>query len=211
MSAQPIVYPEVGEMMKRRESKVEAIVIGASAGGITALLSILAPLPKVLRLPIVVVLHLAEDNRGGRLVDVFSHHLEPRVRFAEDKDYLASDTVYFAAPGYHLSIEKERWFSLSREEPRHFSRPSIDYLMMSAAEAYPGTLLGILLTGASEDGAEGMASIRRAGGFTVVQNPADAEFDIMPRAAIRLCEPDGIYSLQQIRALIYFLETPDVG
>jgi len=198
------------EFMNGRQHEMEAIVIGASAGGVSALLAILSPLPRNMRIPIIVVLHVAEDKQS-KLAEVFAHNLAPPVVFAQDKAFVVPGTVYFAVPGYHLSIEKGRWFSLSREEPRYFSRPSIDYLMMSAADAYGSALLGILLTGASEDGAEGMACIASSGGFTVVQDPDEAEFSIMPQAAIDLFTPQQILSLQQIRTLVFLLETVNVG
>lgn len=201
---------DIGATLRSREQGVDAIVIGASAGGINALLTILSPLPEVLPIPIVTVLHVAEE-KASRLVEVFSHHLAANVAFAADKAYVGTDTVYFAAAGYHLSIENERWFSLSREEPHLYSRPSIDFLFSSAAEAYGQALLAILMTGASDDGAEGLAAVARAGGITVVQNPEEAEFATMPQAALKVLRPDQILSLQQIRTLIYRLETPDVG
>lgn len=201
---------DIGATLRSREQGVDAIVIGASAGGINALLTILSPLPEALPIPIVTVLHVAEE-KASRLVEVFSHHLAANVAFAADKAYVGTDTVYFAAAGYHLSIENERWFSLSREEPHLYSRPSIDFLFSSAAEAYGQALLAILMTGASDDGAEGLAAVARAGGITVVQNPEEAEFATMPQAALKVLRPDQILSLQQIRTLIYRLETPDVG
>lgn len=193
-----------------RETEIDAIAIGASAGGISALLAILEPLPHQLRVPIFIVLHVAEEKEC-RLADVFGHHLAPKVRFAEDKAYVAADTVYFAGPGYHLSLEKGGWFSLSREEPRFFSRPAIDFLLTSAADVYGPRLLGIVMTGANEDGAEGLAAVGRAGGATVVQDPAEAEFDTMPLAALRLRQPDWVLTLAQIRDLIYRLETINAG
>ncbi len=201
---------DIDATLRSREQGVDAIVIGASAGGINALLTILSPLPEALPIPIVTVLHVAEE-KASRLVEVFSHHLAANVAFAADKAYVGTDTVYFAAAGYHLSIENERWFSLSREEPHLYSRPSIDFLFSSAAEAYGQALLAILMTGASDDGAEGLAAVARAGGITVVQNPEEAEFATMPQAALKVLRPDQILSLQQIRTLIYRLETPDVG
>jgi len=194
----------------QREHEIQAIVIGASAGGISALLTLLAPLPQKLRLPIITVLHVAEE-KSSKLTEVFGHHVAAPVRFAEDKAYVSPDTVYFASPGYHLSIEKARWFSLSREDPRFFSRPSIDFLLTSAADAYGAALLAIVLTGANEDGAEGLAAVARAGGVTIVQDPDEAEFDIMPKAALNTCRPDRILPLMQIRTLIYRLETLDAG
>jgi two-component system chemotaxis response regulator CheB len=185
---------------------IEAIVIGTSAGGIQALLTLLAPLPSKLRLPIVIVIHLLE-KRDCLLMEVFQHHLAARVRLAQDKEAIEPDTVYFAGPGYHLSIERHKTFSLSNEEPMHYSRPAIDMLMTSAADAYGPALLGIILTGCSEDGALGLASIQDAGGLTVVEDPVKAEFPIMPRAAIALRKPNFVLPLNDIHKLIHHLET----
>ena len=184
---------------------IEAIVIGASAGGIKALLNLLAALPADFRIPIIIVLHMP-DTRESRLVEVFQHHIALSVKLAQDKADIAPGHVYFAGPGYHLLIERGRSFSLSCEEPIHYSRPSIDILMVSAADAYGASLAGILLTGASHDGAEGMARIHEAGGLTVVQEPADAEIATMPQAALDLFTPDFILPLAEIQQLISRLE-----
>ena len=189
-----------------RRSGVDALVIGASAGGIDALMRLLPALPPAPRFPVVVLLHLPDD-RESRLAAVFQQHLAQPVLQAEDKAVLAPGSIYFAPPGYHLSIERERCFSLSQEEPVHFSRPSIDVLMTSAADAYGTKLCGIVLTGASADGAEGLAAIGEAGGLTIVQDPRDAEIATMPAAAIRARTPDHILTLGAIGALLPDLET----
>jgi two-component system chemotaxis response regulator CheB len=185
---------------------IGALVIGASAGGIDALMRILPGLPPKPSYPVVVVLHLPDD-RDSRLAEVFQQHLPMPSLQAQDKAPLVAGSVYFAPPGYHLSIENELVFSLSQEEPVHYSRPSIDVLMASAADAYGASLCGILLTGASHDGAAGMAAIGAAGGLTIVQEPADAEIKTMPAAAIRLRAPSLTLPLREIRALLATLET----
>ncbi|MDB5829551.1 MAG: chemotaxis protein CheB, partial [Variovorax sp.] len=171
--------------------RIDAVVIGASAGGIDALLILLAGLPASWRLPVVTVLHLSE-GRESRLAEVFAQRLTIPVREAEDKCPLAPGTLYFAPPGYHLSIERNRTFSLSCEPPVLFSRPSIDVLMSSAADAYEEALAGLLLTGANEDGARGMAHIHALGGFTAVQDPAEAHVPTMPLAALARHAPDAV-------------------
>ncbi len=185
--------------------RIAALVIGASAGGIDALLRILPRLPVSPPFAVVVLLHLPDD-RESRLAEVFAQHLPLPVLQAEDKAMLAAGSVYFAPPGYHLSIEAEGCFSLSQEEPVHFSRPSIDVLMASAADAYGAQLCGIVLTGASADGAAGLAAIGAAGGLTVVQDPAEAEISTMPAAAIRARAPDFVLPLAGIGALLATLE-----
>jgi len=185
--------------------KIEAIVIGASAGGIKALLNVLGNLPVHFRVPIIIVLHMPE-SRESRLAEVFQHYMAIKVTMAQDKDHIASGQVYFAGPGYHLSIERDRSFSVSCEDPIHYSRPSIDMLMLSAADAYGSSLAGILLTGANQDGAEGIARIHEVGGLTIIQDPTEAEIAIMPQSALNLFTPDFIFPLREIRKLIFRLE-----
>jgi two-component system chemotaxis response regulator CheB len=190
----------------KRESEIAAIAIGASAGGVDALLKILGGLPANYRLPIFVVLHI-RDDRESRLAAVFEQHVQIPVRQAKDKEEIEDGVLYFAGPGYHLSVEQDRSFSLSGEDPVHYSRPAIDILMSSAADVYGSTLAGFLLTGANQDGAEGLANIRQAGGLTVVQDPAEALIAIMPQAAIDRHQPDLILPLHDMHTLLIKLGT----
>lgn len=184
---------------------VDAIVIGASAGGVEALLTLFTGLPADWHLPIVAVLHLPE-GRDSRLAQVFGHRLPFPVRDAEDKRSVAPGVLHFAPPGYHLSIERDRCFSLSCEAPVLYSRPSIDVLMASAADAYGPAVAGFLLTGANEDGAEGLAQVHAAGGFTAVQDPAEAHIPTMPLAGIARHTPDAVLPLVGLRALLLELD-----
>ncbi|MYM33127.1 chemotaxis protein CheB [Duganella sp. FT94W] len=184
---------------------VEAVVIGASAGGVGALLRLLPGLPAHYPCAVVAVLHLPE-GRQSQLAGVFQQRMKLPVREARDKEDLASGTLYFAGSGYHLSVELDRSFSLSCEAPVHFARPAIDYLMASAADAYGPALVGILLTGANQDGAAGIAAIGQAGGLTVVQDPREAEVPTMPQEAIRLRQPDLVLPLDEIHTLLMMLE-----
>jgi two-component system chemotaxis response regulator CheB len=184
---------------------VEAVVIGASAGGVHALLALLSGLPERFSLPIIAVLHLPQE-RDSRLANVFQQRLGMAVREAADKEPIAPSTLYFAGSGYHLSVEMDRTFSLSCEEPVNYSRPSIDVLMESAADAYGTGLAGLLLTGANFDGAAGLARIKQRGGLTAVQDPAEAQVATMPRAAIRKLKPNLILTLDGIRQLLIQLD-----
>lgn len=184
----------------------EAVVVGASAGGVEALLTVFAHLPPAFELPVVVVLHLPE-RRPSELPVVLEHRLRRPVREARDKAPVERGLIYVAGPSYHLSIEQDRSFSLSLEPRVHFSRPSIDLLFDSAADAYGPALTGVLMTGASEDGARGLAAIREAGGRTVVQDPAEAKIATMPEAALALFRPDHILTLHGIGKLLADLET----
>ncbi len=185
---------------------VDAVVIGASAGGVDALMTLLADLPAQWRLPVVVVLHLPE-NHESRLAEVFRPRTPLAVCEAADKAPVAPGTLYFAPPGYHLSIERDRSFSLSCEPPVSYSRPSIDVLMSSAADAYGRALAGMLLTGANEDGASGMLRIHQAGGLTAVQDPAEALVATMPGAALKRHTPDFVFPLRELRALLLQLDS----
>ncbi|AZF58458.1 chemotaxis protein CheB [Pseudomonas sp. R11-23-07] len=184
---------------------IEAIVVGASAGGVEALLSIFGGLPTTFGLPIVAVLHLP-DERRSQLAEVFARRLRIPVKEARDKESIEAGTLYFAGPGYHLSVEHDRSLSLSQEDRVHHSRPAIDFLFASAADAYGRGLLAILLTGANQDGARGLAHVKQSGGITVVQDPAEARIAVMPLAALALHTPDHILFLSQIGSLLASLE-----
>jgi len=186
--------------------RVQAVVIGGSAGSVDALIQLLPALPEGFGLPVFCILHMPQD-RDSRLAELFNERLPLPVREAVDKEAITAGTVYFAGPGYHLSVERDFTFSLSCEPPVHYARPAIDLLMESSAQAYGEGLVGILLTGANHDGAEGMAQIRASGGFTVVQDPMDAQVATMPLEAIRRCNPHLVLPLARIRALLPLLET----
>lgn len=182
-----------------------AVVIGASAGGVECLLQLFECLPEGFSLPIIVVLHLPESGEP-KLVEVFQDKVKMPVRQAQDKEPVEPGVLYFAGAAYHLSIEENRCFSLSDEMPRHYARPSIDVLMQSAADSFGKELAGFILSGASRDGASGLAYIKREGGLTVVQNPAEAKFPVMPQAAIDECEPDFVLSTDEMCKLILKLD-----
>jgi two-component system chemotaxis response regulator CheB len=191
--AERILIPEGRE--------IDAVVIGGSAGGLEAMLRILSGLPAAYRLPLIALLHLP-GNGSSRLTDVFSGRLAIPVEEAIDKAHIAPGTLYIATGGYHLLVEQDRSFALSCDAPVHFSRPSIDVLMESAADAWGTRLAGILLTGANDDGAEGLARIGEQGGLTVVQDPGEAAMPTMPRAAIERRRPDLVLTLDRIRMLL---------
>jgi two-component system chemotaxis response regulator CheB len=165
-------------------SSMEAIVIGGSAGGLEALLAIIPALPEQLSCPIIIVLHLP-PTQPNRVPEILSRICARAVCEAEDKMPLCKHTIYVAAPNYHLLIERDRSLSLSMDEPVHHSRPAIDVLFESAADAYGPAVAGLVLSGANQDGAEGLFQIWQAGGVAIVQNPATASSSVMPQAAIR--------------------------
>ncbi|MEO6276241.1 chemotaxis protein CheB [Roseateles sp.] len=179
----------------------ELIVIGASAGGVAALLALLTPLPASYALPIVALLHLL-PRHDSQLGHVLAQRLALPVHEPQDKEPVQAGHVYVASADYHLLIEADRCFAFSNEPPVSFSRPSIDVLMTAAADAYGAALAGVLLTGANMDGAEGMAAIQARGGLTIVQDPQDADVPTMPEAAIARSRPDHILPLRAIGPLL---------
>ena len=161
----------------------EAVVIGVSAGGLAVLSVILQGLPADYPLPVMVTQHRSKEERT-LLEEVLQARCSIRIRQAEEKEKIAGGAVYLAPADYHLLIEEDRTFSLTSDEPVHFSRPSIDLLFETASEVYGDKLIGIILTGASKDGAAGIRAIRGRGGLTIAQDPAEAAYPLMPRAAI---------------------------
>lgn len=189
----------------QRRAPLQALLIGASAGGVEALLRLLEDLPSDYRLPVVCLLHVP-DRCDSLLADLLARRLRLPAKEAEDKEYLRGGMVYVAPAGYHLSIESDHSFSLSCEDARHFSRPSIDLLFESAADVYGEHLAAALLTGANADGAEGLLAIQQAGGLTLVQDPADAQVPTMPEAALALLQPDFLLPLAAMRVLLTELD-----
>jgi two-component system chemotaxis response regulator CheB len=177
------------------------IVIGASLGGVRALSLVLGKLsPKHFPLPVAVVLHRGKDT-GPALLDALVRGSPLPVREALDKEPLMAGTVFLAPPDYHLLIEPTH-FCLSVDEPVLFARPSIDVLFESAADAFGRSVIGVILTGASQDGARGAARIKMRGGRLIVQDPETAEGEIMPRAALQATEADYILPPERIGVLL---------
>ncbi|UVO17780.1 MULTISPECIES: chemotaxis protein CheB [Stutzerimonas stutzeri group] len=192
-------------MAGKRRPPVEAVVIGTSAGGLAALSVLVAGLEATFRLPLLVVQHIP-SGVPTQLAEIFQRKTGLHVKEADEKETVRGGTLYFAAPGYHLLVEQDTSLSLSQDDSVHFSRPSIDVLFESAADAWGERVAGILLTGANEDGAAGLEAIHRAGGLTIVQDPDEAEVDSMPRAALQRFAPDYILPLRDIHRLLRELE-----
>jgi two-component system chemotaxis response regulator CheB len=184
---------------------IDGVAIGTSAGGIEALSVLLPALPPTLQAAVFVVIHLPRE-RPSLLVDVFQPKCAVPVREAQDKDVVEPGTVYFAPPDYHLLIERGPELALSADDLVNFSRPSVDVLFESAADVYGTRLLGIILTGASHDGAVGLDAVRRAGGRTMVQRPDTAHVPVMVEAALRRGPVDYVLPLDEIAALLRSLD-----
>lgn len=181
--------------------EAEAVVIGASAGALEALSVLLPALPAAFNLPVIVVVHLPPDRRS-MLAELLQQRCRILVCEAEDKEAISRGTAYLAPPDYHLLIELDKSFALSSDEPVHFSRPSIDVLFESAADAYGSALIAIVLTGANADGAKGMGAVAAAGGTAIVQNPESAFAAAMPESALELAPNARVMTLDEIAAYL---------
>lgn len=175
----------------------ELIVVGASWGGLEAVGRLLATLPDELDVPLVIVQHRGADGRRTGLAELLQETTRRPVRDATDKEPLERGVVYLAPPDYHLLAEPGH-FALSTDERVNYARPSVDVLFQSAADSYgPGTI-GIILTGANEDGAAGLARLKEAGGVAIVQDPRTAERAEMPEAALAATSADVVLPLDEI-------------
>lgn len=180
---------------------IELIVIGCSAGGFNALRTVLEALPRGFAVPVVVVCHVGDDGHD-RLAELLGRHCAIAVEEVEDKAPLTPRTVHVAPAGYHLLLEDNRSFSLSVDPKVCGVRPSIDVLFESVADVLPGRTIGVVLTGANNDGAHGLKAIRDSGGLGVVQDPEHAYAATMPAAALATAGADHVAPLEAIGALL---------
>ena len=179
----------------------QAVVIGASAGGLNALQRVLAPLPADFALPILVVQHRLPTS-DDFLTFSLKESCQLAVKEADEKEPARPGRVYIAPANYHLLVERDKTLSLSIDAKVCYSRPSIDVLFETAAEAYRSGLIGIILTGASDDGTAGLKKIKEEGGLTIAQDPNTAEYAVMPLSAIREDIVDKIFPLSEIGAFL---------
>lgn len=180
---------------------IQAVVVGASAGAVEALTVLLPPLPRDFPVSVVVLVHVP-NHVPSLLVELFAARCALPVREPVDKEPVGAGTIWFAPPNYHLLIERDRSFALSIDAPVNFSRPSIDVLFESAADAYGPSLLAMVLTGASRDGAAGALRVRRSGGLVAVQDPSTAEAPMLPSIALSQASPQWVGSLPELSALL---------
>ncbi len=181
--------------------RVRVIVIGGSAGAIDALNVIVPRLPEGFAVPLALALHLPATS-PSHLPRLLMHKSALTVKEPDDKEPLAPGHFYVAPPNYHLLLEKDGRFSLSVDNQVHYSRPSIDVLFESAADAFGDQVVGLLLSGANEDGARGLLRIKKAGGLTIVQAPETALVPVMPGAGLRLAEPAHVLSAADIGVVL---------
>ena len=180
---------------------IRAVAIGGSAGAVQALLHILPALPASYPLPVLVVVHVPPD-RDNALVPLLQDRCQLAVKEAEDKETLAPGVVYFAPSDYHLLVEADGALALSSDELVNHSRPSIDVLLESAADALGPNLVAIVMTGANEDGAAGLRAVADAGGVAIVEDPAEASSRTMPEAALQACPAATAMTLDAIKSYL---------
>ncbi len=185
---------------------VSIIVIGASAGGMETIKKILSELPKNFSIPIVVVLHLM-SGKESEIVKLLQNNCKIEIVEATINSKIEKGMAIFAPPNYHILIEKNGSYSLSTESKINFSRPSIDILFETAADAFGSEVVGIVLSGASSDGSKGLLEIKNKGGTCIVQDPKTAVFDTMPKKAIESVEVDYILSPKEIAKYLILTNT----
>ena len=171
------------------ENKIDIILIGGSAGSLEAILQILPKLTTEFSIPIVIILHRKTDN-DNTLLELLTSRTQFNVREVEEKEVPENACLYIAPADYHILFEEDRSFSVDDSEKVNYSRPSIDVAFQSAASVYKDRLLGILLSGANNDGVMGLQSIKDNGGKIMIQDPFNAEMPVMPLAALDQVQPD---------------------
>ena len=177
-------------------SAYSIVVIGTSWGGLAALTKLLGALPGDFSIPIAVVQHRSKESER-LLPQLLQDATELTICEMDDKDTLRPGNVHLAPADYHALID-EGIVTLTVEDPVRFSRPSIDVLFMSAADTYRARTIGVVLTGANEDGSRGLQHIVKRGGLALVQDPKTAEIPIMPAAAIKAVPSAKVLSLEGI-------------
>lgn len=188
-----------------RESQIDAVVLGASAGGIDALQRVLGGLPASFPVPILVVVHVSASGTSV-LPQILSKAGRLRARHANDGDAFAPGEVYVAPPDHHLLVRKDA-MAVSREAQENGHRPSVNVLFRSAARAFGPRLAAVVLSGSLDDGAAGLAAVQAAGGVAIVQDPADAAFPSMPASALERVDADHVASAEGIAEILVSLAT----
>lgn len=179
------------------EAPYQAIVLGASAGGMALVNRLVSALPADFSMPMLIVQHIP-DSSDGAWAQLLNGRSKVSVKEADEKERIRKGTVYLAPANYHLLLEPDLTLTLTVDERVNYARPSIDVLFETAAESCRDRLIGIVCTGGNSDGAKGLLQIKKCGGLTVVQDPKTAEAPSMPLAAIKVVEPHYVLSPEGI-------------
>jgi two-component system, chemotaxis family, protein-glutamate methylesterase/glutaminase len=187
--------------MIQNQKKYQVIVIGGSAGAMSVLVELLPGFPADFPVPIIVAVHL-HPRQDNAHIERLASQCALRVKEADEKEPVQAGTIYLAPPNYHLLIENDRTFSLSIDERVNYARPAIDVLFETAAQVYGPQTIGVVLTGANNDGAGGLRLIKERGGLAIVQDPRTAESTYMPQAALEATPVDHLLSVPEIGKLL---------
>ena len=182
----------------------KAIVIGGSAGSFQVVIQILEKLPPNLSMPVFLCMHRLKHVRKG-FEETLAYNAALQVREPFDKEEIRNGFVYLAPANYHMLIEKDRTISLSTDDPLNHSRPSLDLSFASAADVYGIGLIGILLSGANQDGTEGVALVKQNNGTIIIQDPMDCEIATMCESALRVTSPDHLLNAREIVEFVSLL------
>ncbi len=175
----------------------KAIVIGGSAGSFQVVTRILSAVSPNLSLPVFLSLHRLKHVRSGFLEALM---MKSKIQIIEpnDKEQIRPGKAYLAPANYHMYVELGNRIALSTEEPVHHSRPSIDLSFHTAANVYRDKLIGIILSGANQDGAMGIKKVKESGGLTIVQDPKDCQVSTMTEASLNLIKADYVFTSDRI-------------
>jgi two-component system chemotaxis response regulator CheB len=179
----------------------KALIIGGSAGSFQLIVQILSQLPENYPLPILLSLHRLKHVRNG-FVEALSIKSKIEIVEPTDKELIKPGKAYLAPANYHMLVDLDRRISLSIGNQVNHSRPSIDLSFQTAAESYRDKLLAVILSGANKDGAAGIKRVSDLGGYTIVQDPAEAQISTMPNAAIALFKPNQVLDINDISRYI---------
>ena len=192
---------ELNQQIAAQWKNSEVVLLGGSAGSFKLLFHIVKSFPHDLNKSVIIIIH-RKKNFFSEIEKLFADNSRILLKEITDKEPVANNTIYIAPANYHTLIEREKHFSLDVSEAVWYSKPSIDVTFESAAEIYGQRCTAILLSGANQDGAEGLLKLRQAGALTIVQQPAEAEMAEMPQAAININAAEYVLSTAQIFKLL---------
>ena len=185
------------------------VVVAASAGGLTALETLLSHLPESFPAPLVVVLHLSPDHRS-RMAEILGRYTDMHVKQVEEGDALRAGTVYCAPPDFHVLVTDDRTLTLTHTVQVQYVRPSADALFESAAAVYAQEVIAVVLSGTGRDGKNGIRVVKEKGGVTLAQDEASAQHFGMPKAAIETGAVDFVLPLEELAAKLLELTSSRV-
>ncbi|WP_198171499.1 chemotaxis protein CheB [Mucilaginibacter aquatilis] len=192
---------ELSNDIKDRWHNSKVLLLAGSAGSFKLLFHAVKNLPADLNKTVIIIIH-RKKNFFSEIEKLFAENSRMYLREISDKDRIDSNTIYIAPANYHTLVENEKQFSLDVSEAVWYSKPSIDVTFESAADVFKDKCTAVLLSGANQDGAEGLLKLRNNGSLTIVQDPADAEMKDMPAAAINIDAADYVLSSNQIFQLL---------